>query len=80
MIGRLAHLLGKFVLDVQRAVADVGSAEVAAGVTQDCACLLAVALELGGVQLGAQRLEECDGLVDIALGVQKILDRCKAAN
>ena len=60
---------------MQCAVVDVGGAEVAAGVTQCGTGLLAVTLELGGIQLGAQWLEKRDGLVDIAFGIQKILDR-----
>ncbi|MCY1312985.1 hypothetical protein D9M70_634650 [compost metagenome] len=60
---------------MQCAVVDVGGAEVAAGVTQCGTGLLAVTLELGGVQLGAQWLEKRDGLVDIAFGSDEIVDR-----
>ena len=60
---------------MQHTVADVGSSEVAAGFPQCASGLLAVALELGGIQLGTQLLEVSSGFVDIALGSDEIGDR-----
>lgn len=60
---------------MQRTVADVGGSEVAAGIPQRATGLLAVALELGGIQLGTQLLEVSSGLVDIALGSDEIGNR-----
>ena len=60
---------------MQRAIVDMGSAEVAARFTQRGTGLFAKTLQLGGIQLGTLWFKKRDGLVNIAFDFQKVPDR-----
>ena len=70
-----ADFLGQLELEMQRAIADMGGAEIAAGVTQRSASLLAVALIQRRIELGAGLLEPVDGDIEVLVDLALLLRR-----
>ena len=62
-------LLGQLELEMQRAIADVGGAEIAAGFMQLGTGLFAVTLIQRRIELGAGLLEPVDGSVEVFIGL-----------